>query len=85
MLDSGTPSGRLKQETQMFELMGWAPPFSPIASPQHMQVRVLILSCLLPLPHAELDFTLGLDFCLWGIHPILRHGGMEKTSAMTCA
>ena len=46
MLDSGTPFGRLKQETQMFELRGWTLPFSPIGSPQHMQIRVLILRCV---------------------------------------
>jgi hypothetical protein len=43
MLDSGTPSGGLEQEAQTFGLREWASPFSPIGSPQHLQMQVLIL------------------------------------------
>src|ERR1039458_9938066 len=43
MLDSGNSSGRLRQEAQMLGLRGWALPFSPIGSPQHLQIRGLIL------------------------------------------
>ena len=43
MLDSGIPSDMLEQEAQMFGFRERVLPFSAIGSPQHLQIRRLIL------------------------------------------
>ncbi len=44
MLDSGISSDGLEQEAHTFGLCEDASPFSAIGTPQHMQMRGLILS-----------------------------------------